>query len=76
MLDFLIFPVPTLHIDDSNRLTSITLSYQLTDGSDINPRHLMSSGIDLRIADMEFFTSPTPNTTMITIIIPLLLRTP
>lgn len=58
MLDYLIFPVPFLHIDDSNRLTSITLSYQLTDGSEINPRHLMSSGIDLRIADMEFLTSP------------------
>lgn len=50
MLDYLIVAIPTLHINASNQLTSITISYQLSDGSPVTPRNIMSSGIDVNVA--------------------------
>ncbi|MFZ4583068.1 MAG: hypothetical protein ACOYM7_10505 [Paludibacter sp.] len=50
MLDYLIVAIPTLNINASNQLTSVTISYQLSDGSPVTPRNIMSSGIDVNVA--------------------------
>jgi hypothetical protein len=50
MLDYLIVAIPTLHVNSSNQLTSISISYQLSDGSPVTPRNIMSSGIDVNVA--------------------------
>lgn len=50
MLDYLIVAIPTLHVNSSNQLTSISISYQLSDGSPVTPRNIMSSGVDVNVA--------------------------
>ena len=57
MSNYLILAVPTLHINSSNQLTSISIQYQLPDGSPVVPRNVMSSGVDVRFANQEILTS-------------------
>lgn len=57
MAPYLILAVPTLHINSSNQLTSISIQYQLPDGSLVVPRNVMSSGVDVRFANQEIRTS-------------------
>lgn len=58
MSNYLIFAVPTLHINASNQLTSISIRYQLPNGSPVVPRNVMSSGVDVRIGEqLEIRTS-------------------
>jgi len=53
MLDYLIVAIPTLNINSSEQLTSISISYQLSDGSPVTPRNIMSSGIDVNVASND-----------------------
>jgi hypothetical protein len=54
MLKYWVLVVPTLHTDAQNKVTHITLTYQFPDGTPVNPRTLIRSGIDLNITGMSY----------------------
>jgi len=54
MLKYWVLVVPTLHTNTQNKVTHITLTYQFPDGTLVNPRNLIRSGIDLNITGMAY----------------------
>lgn len=52
MLDYLIMAIPTLKVNAANQLTSLSVNYQLSDGSTVSPRNLMSSGVDVNVTSI------------------------
>jgi hypothetical protein len=54
MIKYWVLVVPTLHTNAQNQVTHITLTFQFPDGTPVNPRNLLRSGIDLSVTDMSY----------------------
>jgi hypothetical protein len=51
--NYRVIPVPTLITNAQNQVTNIRFTYQLIDGTQVDPRMLMASGIDFNICDQQ-----------------------
>lgn len=45
--DYWVYPVPTLHLNSAEEVSSVTYSFRLPDGREVDPRKVLSSSIGL-----------------------------